>query len=298
MRRHATHDRFEGRIARGPGRPGVPLGRLAAVLAVATALVTVTACSSGSPSNTGAGAPTPAAAASVTDDPSPYDIGNDPSPADSNAPSDGTPTKSKSKHSAPPPDPTIPPPPPCKTKIGKAISKKQVRADLTKASKINEYAHLDPLTLDSRLGGKTPHILIPLRMLKAVAANESGWQSNCQSNDGLGFGTMQVAPGVVSDVNTKFQRSYSSSNPLQNIEIGNAYLEYLTAHFGIIYFHNNFDLTKNTKLRDAVLAAYNVGLGEVDRGGQIQIGPIGRQYAVTVVALMSPDAPCQKTWGK
>ena len=214
-------------------------------------------------------------------------VGDTPTPTDS-ATSDGSPE---------PPAPTVPPPPPCKKKIGKALTKKQIRADLVKASKINEYNRLDPASLDKSLNGKAPQIKIPLSMLIAVADEESGWQSNCESNDGLGFGTFQVSTVATADVNDRFKTSFNRMKSYDNILIGNGYLEHLTAYYGITYFKNDFNLLKNKALRDAVLAAYNVGKGLVDGNGYISLGPKGQQYADTVDALMQPSAPCQ-SYGK
>jgi soluble lytic murein transglycosylase-like protein len=161
-----------------------------------------------------------------------------------------------------------------------------------------EVDHVDPGGLDRSLKGKLPNVHIPLAMLKAVAAEESSWTSNCVSGDGLnGYGTMQLEPSTADQANSKLHTSFDRLNPEQNIVLGNQWLEYLTVHFGILFFHASFDLS-NTKLRDAVLAAYNVGISAVDRNGKLQIGTRGSTYAETVVALMQPSQPCQKSWGR
>jgi Transglycosylase SLT domain len=259
--------------------------RITAAIGSAVLALTLIACSQGS--STVADPPGNGHLTEVSA-PSPTPLTVDtPTPTDS-ATSDGTPE---------PPAPTVPPPPPCKKKIGKALTKKQIRADLVKASKINEYNRLDPAGLDKALKGKTPQIKIPLSMLIAVADQESGWQSNCESNDGLGFGTMQVSVAAVNDVNDRFKTSFNRMKSYDNILIGDGYLEHLTAYYGITYFKNDFNLLKNKALRDAVLAAYNVGKGLVDGNGYISLGPKGQQYADTVDALMQPSAPCQ-SYGK
>jgi soluble lytic murein transglycosylase-like protein len=175
-----------------------------------------------------------------------------------------------------------------------------VLAELSHAAHVNAYVadHIVASSLDHRLNGKLPDVHIPLTMLKAVAAEESSWTSNCVSGDGLdAYGTMQLEPSTADQANTKFHTAFDRANASQNITLGNQWLEYLTVYFGITYFHNSFNL-KNTKLRDAVLAAYNVGISFVDRGGKIQIGPTGRNYVNTVVGLMQPWQPCQKSWGR
>ena len=102
---------------------------------------------------------------------------------------------------------------------------------------------------------------------------------------------------ATNDVNMKFHTNLNRLDQTQNVTLGTAWLEYLTVHFGIVYFHNDFNLLTNAQLRDAVFAAYNVGLGNVDYGGGIHIGPVGRQYAITVDALMDKTQPCQRLWG-
>lgn len=214
--------------------------------------------------------------------------------------SDPEPSDDATAPASPPPPPPPPKPLTCPHTDGKPQSAKRVLSELTAASKINEYvaAKMDPLGLDTALEGKLPNVHIPLRMLKAVAAQESAWTSTCISTDQLGYGTMQMGVEATSDTNSHFHTNFDRMSQTQNIMLGTAWLEYLTVHFGIIYFHSDFNLTTNYALRDAVLAAYNVGLNYVDYGGQIQIGPKGRQYATTVDALMDPSQACQKTWGR
>jgi hypothetical protein len=189
----------------------------------------------------------------------------------------------------------------CPTTNGTPQTPKQVLALLKAASRVNEYAaaNIDPMTLDSRLGGKLPDVHIPLAMLKAIAADESSWTSTCVSADGYGYGTMQVGADATTLVNSRFLTTFDRFDQANNILLANAYLEYLAVHFGILYFHNDFDLTTNTSLRDTVIAAYNVGITGVDpTGTKIDIGPIGHAFVGTIVALMNPAEPCQKTWGR
>ncbi len=227
-----------------------------------------------------------------------------------------SPTPTVIETPSPTPDPTTPAPtstptlaPPtqpaakpltCPHTDGKPQSPAKVLAELTAASKVNEYAaaKVDPATLDSSLNGKLPVVHIPLTMLKAIAAQESAWTSTCISTDGTGYGVMQMQDNATADTNMHFQTTFNRMDQSQNVMLGTAWLEYLTVHIGILYFHNNFNLSTNYPLRDAVLAAYNVGLGNVVYPDGIHIGPLGTQYFQTVVALMQKSQPCQKSWGR
>jgi hypothetical protein len=188
----------------------------------------------------------------------------------------------------------------CPIVSGTPESAPEVLAQLTAASQVNEYqaAHVDPTTMDSRLHGVLPDVHVPLPMLKALAADVSSWTSTCISNDSLAYGTMQVSQAVNDQMNERFQTTLDRLQPADNIALGTAYLEYLTVHFGIVHFHNDFDLTTNIPLRDAVLAAYDVGMGAVETSGTIHIGPIGQQFVTTVVGLMKPANEVQKVWGR
>jgi transglycosylase-like protein with SLT domain len=281
-------------------------------VAVGSVLIALTliGCGMGSSSNTGTG--------SVSQ----TTISASPSPAGADSPSPTvSPTPESTHTKVPTSTPTAPPPPPPKPgecprtseTVGKSQSPKVILAELKSAANIDEYEVAKPPVLDPHLNGKEPVVRIPLKILKAVAAQESGWTSNCVSSDRLGYGTMQMSMAATDSSNGKLGTGFSRMDPKQNILVGNEWLEYLTVHFGIEYFHNDFNLLSNktvtattktgtTKvtLRDAVFAAYNTGLQIVDRtnGKEIYIGPQGQAYASSVNGLMSPSQPCQKTWGR
>lgn len=199
-----------------------------------------------------------------------------------------TPTRTRTK----PPVPVVT----CAGYIGKNLPKSTVRKYLTVAAAQDEYAAMDPAALPPELGGVRPHALIPLTLLKALAAQESGWQSACRANDRLGFGTMQIQPEVPAGINAYFGESWDRMDPRDNIRIATALLQQLTVHFGILYFHKSFDLVHNTALLDVVIAAYNVGRGNVESDGKIRIGPVGTAYYQAVREQMRPTADCQH-WG-
>jgi hypothetical protein len=228
-----------------------------------------------------------------------------PSPADSPSPEPPSPTPAAITTTTlpPPPTPTIVPLKPlqCPTVTGKPQTAAHVRELLTTASHHNIYvdSHQDPSVLDKRLNGVLPNVHIPLSMLKAVAAIESSWTSTCVSSDGNnGYGVMQMDDAATAFVNQHFQTSFTKTDQDTNVLLGNAYLEYLTVRFGVEYFHNDFNLSTNKPLRDAVLAAYNTGLAIVDggAGAGIHIGPVGTQYAADVTALMH-NRTVQTKWG-
>jgi Transglycosylase SLT domain len=186
----------------------------------------------------------------------------------------------------PSPTPTVAQQGNCAGLTGKNLSKKTILSYMTKASKIDEYTDLDPAYLPVDMNGVKPVVTIPLKLIKAIGAQESGWQSACKGGDGLGFGTMQVTADTQSWVNGKFGETYDRMTPQQNIDLAVAELEWLTVHFGISYFHKTFNLSTNTDLFNAVVASYNVGWGNVDDGTSIQIGPKGSGYVSAVRGLM------------
>jgi hypothetical protein len=246
-----------------------------------------------------------------------------PSPTVSESPSASpSPTASptpESTHKASPIPTTPPPPPPkpgqCRRQpdtVGKTQSAKTILHELTAASKIDEYEVAKPdISGEPRLHGKEPVVRVPLTVLKAMAAQESGWTSNCISSDQLGYGTMQMEAAATSQANEHFATTYDRMNPEGNILVANEWLDYLTVHFGLDYFKGDFNLLSNrtvtastqsgtikATLRDAVFAAYNTGLGTVDTKNGLHIGSIGLSYLTSVNGLMASSQPCQKSWGR
>lgn len=250
------------------------------------------ACSAtSSPKNTAGGLSAP-------DSPSPTPIEITPSP---DAPSPTSePTATATVKPTPKPPRTVDPLK-CATTSGKHQSLTAVRKQLEAAAHINEYvaSGKDPSTLDPALNGVLPKVTVPLSMLKAVAAEESGWTSTCISSDGNnGYGVMQMQPDATGTVNDKFSVSFVNTDQSTNVLLGNAYLEWLTVHFGILYYHNDFNLN-HKKLRDTVLEAYNAGPSAVDpTAGHTGLTPpfAAAQYADAVDYFMTYK-PVQSLWG-
>ncbi|HEY2794898.1 MAG TPA: transglycosylase SLT domain-containing protein [Micromonosporaceae bacterium] len=275
------------------------------------AVLAVIACSAGSPSKDASGngglTPTSTSASPASTEPSAEPATTAAAP--STAPSHSATPKPKPKPAAKPG--TCPRTP---ETTGKTESAKTILHDLEYAHGVDQFkVQNEPTLHDSALGGKNPSVYVPLKMLKALAAQESGWTSNCVSSDGLGgYGTMQIQSATANDANKEFQASYSRMNPRGNILIANEWLEYLTVRFGLEYFHKDFNLLSNktvaavngdgdpirVTMREAVLAAYNTGLGQVDQNGKLHVGPVGYGYASSIEGLMAPSQPCQKSWGK
>ncbi|WP_433048559.1 transglycosylase SLT domain-containing protein [Dactylosporangium sp. CS-033363] len=122
-------------------------------------------------------------------------------------------------------------------------------------------------------------IVVPQRLLYAVAEQESGWQTDIKACDG-GLGVMQVMPDTQTFVNNRFGTSWDRSKPDQNVMLGANYLAWLIAYYGPKL--GTYDMT-DTKLLNAVISAYNWGTGGVDYAGGVYPNP---QYVQNVRALM------------
>ncbi len=187
----------------------------------------------------------------------------------------------------------------CATHSGAKATLAQDLKLLNQAASHNIYidSHFPLTGLDSSLNGKLPNVKVPVKLLKAIAAEESSWTSNCVSGDGLGgFGLMQMQAGATSDVNTHFNVNFDLHNQSTNVLLADGYLEWLTVRLGIKYFHGDFNLSTNKSLRDHVLAAYNTGVGVVDSPTGLYIGPTGAHYAQAVDYFLTYK-PVQTQWG-
>jgi hypothetical protein len=115
------------------------------------------------------------------------------------------------------------------------------------------------------------------KLLKAVAEQESGWQSAIVSCVGA-FGAMQVLPATGTWMNQRFGTSYNVREVQGNAMLGSAYLQWLTKYFGDAYFSSNYDLSSASCSKDAtvpdhrefcllntILSAYNLGHGTVEK---------------------------------
>ncbi|HEY1488305.1 MAG TPA: transglycosylase SLT domain-containing protein, partial [Micromonosporaceae bacterium] len=218
--------------------------RLGAAIGSGVVALTLIACSVGSPDNNAGSS----GIAPVSASPSPVES-DSPSPSPTPSPSatashtaSPSPTKAKPKPAAKPG--TCPR---TSDTVGKTESARTILHDLEYAHTVDQFkVQNDPSAHDSRLGGKNPSVYIPLKVLKAMAAQESGWTSNCVSSDGTGgYGTMQIENSVATDANSHFAANFNRMNPRQNILIANAWLEYLIVRFGLEYFHKDYDLLSN-----------------------------------------------------
>jgi Transglycosylase SLT domain len=188
----------------------------------------------------------------------------------------------------PPPDPTCTAP----TYHGTAAPRDTVKAALLAAGSVEYWKGVQ---LDPNLSVPLPKITIPANLMKAIAWQESGWQSNIESCD-HGIGVMQVMKDTADDTNRRFGTSYDINTLQGNTQLGAEYLERLIMYFGIYHYGQNFSLdtiapvgpnNEQYSLLQVVVAAYNVGVGNVENGDDIVIGPVGRQYSNNVIALMS-----------
>jgi hypothetical protein len=201
------------------------------------------------------------------------------------------PTKSKSKPRATP-TPEPPGPPPCAGFTGKNLSLTSVKHLLTTAAARQPW---DGVQQPANLSKPLPKITVPVVLLKAIAAQESGWQSACKSNDHLGFGLFQVSAATESFVNNRFGEQYDRFKPADNVAIATDNLAWLLVYFGQFHFHETYSWS-NTDLVDAVIASFNVGYGSVEKGDAIVISATARAYVDAVREQESPNADCQH-WG-
>lgn len=169
------------------------------------------------------------------------------------------------QRAAPPPEPpseTPPPPPPryegeCIAAYdGEAVSRDQVAAALVAAASRTYWSSV-------------PEIQVPEDLVRAVAWQESGWQSNVIACDG-GVGLMQVMPDTATWMNGRFGQSYDINVYTDNAYLGATYLAWLTKYIGDAHFGADYSLDPGRCadhldhcLLNAVIAAYNWGHGAV-----------------------------------
>lgn len=227
--------------------------------------------------------------------------GDSPSPSGSPSPSPSpkaspTPTRTKAatkktakpvpshaKVAAPPPAPP-PPPPSCKkTYVGTAASLSDVGAALTTAAGKSYQPYIKDVPAQS--------IQVDPVLLKAVAWQESGWQSNVKSCYGA-FGTMQVISSTADWMNGNYGTDYDMQTLSGNTSLGAEYLAWLIYYFGHFCFADDYDTSHTNPdapdLRDAVLAAYNLGIGAVDTSDGLVIPNRGYTNAVEGLMVSQP----------
>ncbi|MDH6115770.1 lytic transglycosylase domain-containing protein [Kitasatospora sp. GAS204B] len=224
------------------------------------------ATSSAGPSRGASHSPAPSASRATT----PSGAQNNAAPATSAAP----PAKPQAPAPAPTtkPGPVAPPPPAaapgvpplqssCKPSYtGTNAADADVAAALTAAA-----GKARTLTLGS--GGTDRMPALPVNLVKAVAWQESGWQSTILACDG-GIGTMQIMPATAPWMNGKFGTKNDVQTLAGNTDLGAELLDELVAYYGDSDFGGTYDLTPDpttgkNPLLDLVIAAYNAGAGNV-----------------------------------
>ncbi len=155
-------------------------------------------------------------------------------------------------------------------------------------------------TLKLSSGGTDQLPPLPVNLVKAVAWQESGWQSGILACDG-GIGTMQIMPNTIGWMNGKFGTTSDANTLAGNVQLGTQLLDWLVAYYGDSSFGGKYDLspdpaTGKTPLLDLVISAYNAGAGNVHYNavtdpttgevvGSLSIPNPG--YVANVKALMS-----------
>ncbi|MFD0257111.1 transglycosylase SLT domain-containing protein [Kitasatospora indigofera] len=241
-----------------------------------------TATASGSPSPTPTASESPSASPSASGSPSAKATTAAPSKSATAKPS-ATPTKAAAPQAAAAPapapapvakpGPAAPPPPaPATTHVPPLQSsckpsyprpndpKAAVGAALTAAAGQSRVLNLSN-------GGTDKMPPLPVNLVKAIAWQESGWQSGILACDG-GIGTMQVMPATVTWMNGKFAAKSDPETLEGNVQLGTQLLDWLVAYYGDSGFGGKYDLapdpaTGKTPLLDLVIAAYNAGAGNV-----------------------------------
>lgn len=257
----------------------VPRGRMSGLAVAAVALLAAAGC--GLTGNDDSAVSQPAAVAEST-----ATGGVEPTPEEATAtpttkpPTTKPTTKPKPTKATPTEDPNWHQAPACATHEGHKISKKAAKAALTEASK-RQYWRTE-----------APKLRVPFKLIKAVAWNESGWQSDIVNCDG-GYGLMQTMPETVAHMNERFGLSYDPRNYRDNAFIGANYLAWLTKFFGDKHFKGSYNLSSSTCrshsdrcLLNVVIAAYNAGFGDVD-AGLAKRKLVKPGYVDTVRSLMS-----------
>jgi hypothetical protein len=245
------------------------------------------------PPATATAAPSPSA--SPTPSPSPSPPQTEPEPAPPPA-GDAPPTAPSRAPSAPiqqedaPPPPAADPPPPeldCPYYDGDNAPETKVGAAL-EAAAAQRFWTVSQVTL-------------PPSLVKAVAEQESGWQSAIIACDG-GIGTMQVMPATADWMNQRFDTSYDVDTLTGNTMLGSAFLQWLVKYFGDVYFGGDYAVRgadcqqlpevpdhREWCLLNAVISAYNHGHGAVDdeAGDGDETYFPNHQYVENVRALMT-----------
>lgn len=201
----------------------------------------------------------------------------------------------------PPPNPpsTVTAGPDCPSYTGPNAERSEVKAALVTAAGRAYWDNVPQDDYPIGLTGPMPHITVPVNLMKAIAWQESGWQSAIKACDG-GLGVMQITPsppGVIGtdrQMNNRFHTSYDVNTLSGNAALGAEYLEWLTMYFGLYYF-GRFDLAATAPvgvggemmlLRDVVISAYNMGPGGVENPDRTTLTIRNQRYVDNVTALI------------
>lgn len=163
----------------------------------------------------------------------------------------------------------------------KAVAKGKVKAAL-KSAAARTYWNTE-----------APQLKLNYPLVKAVAWQESGWQTNIHNCDG-GAGVMQVMPDTVSMINGRFGLTYDASKYQDNAYAGANYLAWLTKWVGDTYFKSaNYNLSASKCqthtswcLLNVVIAGYNAGQGGIEAAASSKTLP-NPEYVAAVRSLMS-----------
>lgn len=260
------------------------------------------------PSGSASTTPTPTSTASATPSPSPSPSAS-PTPAPT-TPAPAVPTSNPVPTAPPteppppaeqPPAPPPPAPPGCSpTYEGENAPFAEVRAALEAAAGKRYWAGVRK---PEGYTGDGSDVVVPFNFVKAVAYQESGWQSAIKACDG-GLGVMQLMPGTIEQLNLRFGMNYTIPLDLQeNTEAGVNYLQWLLMYFGLYYFNGNFNPYleapvgpggETLMLIDVVVAAYNVGPAALEHhdGESFYLVVPNWNYVNAVWRFAEQDCPC------
>jgi hypothetical protein len=250
------------------------------LLAATSALTLLTGCGLFGHDDTASAAPLPAAApdASESLEPIPEEsVSEEPSP---------TPSRTSVKPKVKSAEPTQPAfwsqLPACAHRDAtKSASKAKVKAAL-KTSSARIYWHTE-----------APNLKLNYPLVKAVAWQESGWQSNIHNCDG-GTGVMQVMPSTVDMINDRFGLAYDASKLQDNTDVGANYLAWLVNWVEYNYFKGTGYSLSTSKckshtswcLLNVVISGYQAGAGGIEAAAASKKLP-NPEYVAAVRSLMT-----------
>ena len=164
----------------------------------------------------------------------------------------------------PPPAPATPHTPPLESSCKPSYPQPNEEKSVVGAALTAAAGQSRVLSLSN--GGTDKMPPLPANLVKAIAWQESGWQSGILACDG-GIGTMQVMPATVTWMNGKFSAKSDPDTLDGNVQLGTQLLDWLVAYYGDSSFGGKYDLGPDadgkTPLLDLVIAAYNAGAGNV-----------------------------------